>query len=85
MAHHASALKRVRSNETKRLRNRHKKVACRKEIKQFMVIQSQGQALEALPSLFSSLDKLAKSNVLHRNKSARLKSKLSRIARQLAV
>ena len=77
MANHKSALKRIRSNESKRLVNRYKHRTTRGAIKRFRVLESKEEAQAAFPDLMSMIDKLAKKNIIHANKAANLKSKLS--------
>ncbi|WP_037315323.1 30S ribosomal protein S20 [Salegentibacter sp. Hel_I_6] len=75
MANHKSALKRIRSNETKRLRNRYQHKTTRNAIKKLK--ESEKKEAEALlPSVISMVDKLAKKNIIHDNKAANLKSQL---------
>ncbi|GGW82217.1 MULTISPECIES: 30S ribosomal protein S20 [Flavobacteriales] len=77
MANHKSALKRIRSNETKRLRNRYQHKTTRNAIKKLK--ESEKKEAEALlPSVISMVDKLAKKNIIHDNKAANLKSQLTK-------
>jgi small subunit ribosomal protein S20 len=77
MANHKSALKRIRSNETKRLRNRYQHKTTRNAIKKLK--DSEKKEAEALlPSVISMVDKLAKKNIIHDNKAANLKSQLTK-------
>ncbi|TDN87194.1 SSU ribosomal protein S20P [Salegentibacter sp. 24] len=77
MANHKSALKRIRSNETKRLRNRYQHKTTRNAIKKLK--DSEKKEAEALlPSVISMVDKLAKKNIIHDNKAANLKSQLAK-------
>ncbi|APS39045.1 30S ribosomal protein S20 [Salegentibacter salinarum] len=77
MANHKSALKRIRSNETKRLRNRYQHKTTRNAIKKLK--ESEKKEAEALlPSVISMVDKLAKKNIIHDNKAANLKSQLAK-------
>lgn len=78
MAHHKSALKRIRSNQAKRLRNRYQAKTTRTFIKKLKTTQDKAEAQELLKTVTSMLDKLAKKNIIHRNKAANNKSKLSR-------
>ncbi|SHF48929.1 SSU ribosomal protein S20P [Salegentibacter echinorum] len=76
MANHKSALKRIRSNETKRLRNRYQHRTTRNAIRKLK--ESEKKEAEAmLPSVVSMVDKLAKKNIIHENKAANLKSQLA--------
>ncbi len=78
MANHKSALKRIRSNEAKRLRNKYQHKTTRNAVRDLRAIEDKTEAEGKLSSVVSMLDKLAKNNVIHKNKAANLKSKLSR-------
>ena len=76
MANHKSALKRIRSNEAKRLRNKYQHKTTRNAIRIFRELTDKKEAEKALPGIFAMLDKLAKRNIIHKNKAANLKSGL---------
>ncbi|WCO02435.1 30S ribosomal protein S20 [Psychroserpens ponticola] len=76
MANHKSALKRIRSNEAKRLTNRYQHKTTRNAIKKLREMEKAKDANAFLPSVISMVDKLAKKNVIHNNKAANLKSSL---------
>ncbi len=78
MANHKSALKRIRSNETKRLRNRYQHKTTRNAIKKLRGITDKKEAETLFSSVASMIDKLAKRNIIHNNKAANLKSKLAK-------
>ena len=78
MANHKSALKRIRSNETRRIRNRYHARTMRNAVRKFRKITDKSEAAEKLSKIVSLIDKLAKKTIIHRNKAANLKSKLSR-------
>lgn len=78
MANHKSALKRIRRNEVVRLRNRYQHKTTRNAIKKLRSETDQKKAQSLLPSVVSMIDKLAKRNIIHANKAANLKSKLTR-------
>ncbi|MCH8533845.1 MAG: 30S ribosomal protein S20 [Flavobacteriaceae bacterium] len=78
MANHKSALKRIRSNETKRLRNKYQHKTTRNAIKKLKSIASKEEASAELPKVVSMVDKLAKRNIIHSNKAANLKSQLAK-------
>ena len=78
MANHKPALKRIRRNEAVRLRNKVQHKATRNAIKKLKDLSSKKEALKMYPSVASMLDKLVKNNIIHANKSANLKSKLSK-------
>lgn len=78
MANHKSALKRIRNSETKRLRNKYYYKTARNAVRNLRSLTDKKQAEELLPSVSSMLDKLAKRNIIHKNKAANLKSKLTK-------
>jgi small subunit ribosomal protein S20 len=78
MANIKSAKKRIRSNEAKRLRNRYQAKTTRTFIKRLRTAETKKDAEELLPQVTSMVDKLAKNNVIHKNKAANLKSQLMR-------
>lgn len=78
MANHKSALKRIRSNEAKRLRNKYQHKTTRNAIKKLREMTARKDAETLFPSVASMIDKLAKNNVIHANKAANLKSGLSK-------
>lgn len=83
MANHKSALKRIRSSETKRLKNRYQAKTTRTYIKKLRNTTDKKEAEELLKTVSSMLDKLAKNNVLHKNKVANNKSKLTKLVNSL--
>jgi small subunit ribosomal protein S20 len=78
MANKKSALTRIRSNETKRLRNRYQLKTCRTFVKKLKNTTDQQEAGALFKRVSSMLDKLARKNVIHKNKAAHSKSALSR-------
>ncbi|CAL2101303.1 30S ribosomal protein S20 [Tenacibaculum sp. 190130A14a] len=78
MANHKSAIKRIRSNETKRLRNKYQHKTTRNAVKKLRAITDKKEAEGMFSSVVSMLDKLAKNNIIHKNKAANLKSKLAK-------
>ena len=77
MANHKSAQKRVRSDEKKRDRNRYQHKTTRNAVRNLRASEDVKEAAEMLPKVSSMLDKLAKNNVIHKNKAANLKSSLA--------
>ena len=77
MANHKSALKRIRSNEAKHLRNKYQHKTTRNAIKNLHSVEDKKDAEAMLPKVVSMVDKLAKKNVIHSNKAANIKSKLT--------
>ena len=81
MANHKSALQRIRRNEAVRLRNRYQHKTVRNAIRKLRNEEDKKVASEMLPKVVAMIDKLSKSNIIHANKAANLKSKLmSRVA-----
>ena len=63
MANHASALKRIRQTETRRLLNRYKHKTTRNAIKELRSLKDAKSANALLPKLKAMLDKLSKTNI----------------------
>jgi len=84
MANHKSALKRIRSNESKRVRNKHQHKTTRNLVRKLRGTTSKKEAAEMLPTVSGMLDKLAKRNVIHKNKAANLKSSLTKFVNGLS-
>lgn len=74
MANHKSAEKRIRQSEVKRLRNRYSGRTTRNLVKAFRALSDKSEAIKLYPEVCSKLDKLAKTNVIHKNKASNLKS-----------
>jgi len=79
MAHHKSALKRIRSNETKRLRNKYYLKTTRTFIKKLRNSTEKAEAEELYKKVCSLIDKLAKRNIIHKNNAANKKAKLHKV------
>jgi len=78
MANHKSSIKRIRSNDAKRLRNRYYAKTTRTFLKRIRLATDKKEVVELLPKVSSMLDKLAKRNVIHKNKASNLKSKIAK-------
>ena len=78
MANHKSAQKRIRSNDTKRLRNKYQHKTTRNAVRKLRATSNKGEAQDLLPKVVAMLDKLAKNNIIHKNKAANLKSGLTK-------
>jgi small subunit ribosomal protein S20 len=77
MANHKSALKRIRQNEKRRVHNRYFAKTTRNAIRDLRNETDKEEAAKSYPKVVSMIDKLAKKNVIHKNKAANLKSKLA--------
>ncbi len=74
MANHASAEKRARQSEKRRVHNKYYARTTRNALKALRNTTDKDAAVALLPKVSSMLDKLAKINVIHKNKAANLKS-----------
>ena len=83
MANHKSALKRIRSNETKKSLNKLQHKTTRNAIKNLKEVKTKKKGISMLPNVFSLIDKLSKKNIIHSNKAANLKSKLNKFVSSL--
>jgi len=78
MAHHLSAKKRIRQNELLRENNRYFARTTRNAIKKLRNLKKKEEAAEMLPEVSSMIDRMAKRNIIHKNKAANVKSQLTR-------
>ena len=73
MANHNSSKKRIRSSKTRNEENKYLHKTIRNAIKS---LSSDKENDKKVPKIVSMIDKLEKRNIIHKNKAARLKSKL---------
>lgn len=83
MATHKSAIKRIRQSQTRRLRNRYQFKTTRTFIKKLKAATDKDEAQKMLNKTVSMLDKLVKKNIIHKNKAANNKSKLTKFVNGL--
>ncbi len=83
MAHHKSALKRIRQDQKKRMHNRFYHKSTRTAIKKLRKMEDKEAAQKFLPVVVSMIDRLAKRHIIHTNKAANLKSKLTKFVNSL--
>ena len=76
MANHKSSEKRIRQTVAKRAHNRLFHKTARNAVKALRNTTDKSAAEALLPKVTSMLDKLAKHNIVHKNKAANLKSAL---------
>jgi len=76
MANHKATKKDVRQSAKRRERNRYYGKTTRNAIRSLLAVTDKSEAQEALPKVISMIDKLAKRNVIHKNKASNLKSGL---------
>ena len=77
MANHKSSEKRIRQEEKRRLHNRYYAKTMRNAVRKLRATTDKNEALALYPSVQKALDKLAKTNMIHKNKASNLKSKLA--------
>ncbi len=78
MANHPSAAKRARQSEKRRVENKYYSKSTRSAVRKLRSTVEKDKATEMYPNVESMLDKLAKRNIIHKNKAANLKSSLKR-------
>jgi small subunit ribosomal protein S20 len=78
MAQHKSAEKRIRQDKKRYERNKTKRSQMRTAIKKIRNAPDKDTATAELKNTFSILDRLAVQGVIHKNKAANLKAKLSK-------
>lgn len=86
MANHKSAIKRIRTNERKRQRNRVYRSRTRTEIKKAqdqIVAGNREEAIAQVREAISLLDKSADKGIIHKNNAARRKSRLMKRLNEL--
>ena len=83
MANHQSAIKRIRQTETRRLRNRYYAKSMRNAVRKFRELTSKKEAVDSLPKLYETIDRLAKKGIIHKNKAGNIKSKITKFVNGL--
>jgi small subunit ribosomal protein S20 len=86
LAHHKSAIKRIRQSEKRRIRNRHIRSTLRsslKKIGQSIEEQNVGEIKARLDKTISIVDRTARKGIIHKNKAARQVSRMKRKANAL--
>ena len=78
MANHKSSLKRIRQDKVKALHNKYYAKTMRNAVRKFRNLTDKEEAVKLYPSIHKMLDKLAKVNIIHKNKAANLKSSLAK-------
>ncbi|MFM7595901.1 MAG: 30S ribosomal protein S20 [Flavobacteriales bacterium] len=76
MANHKSAIKRIRSNEAKRTLNKYQHKTARNAVRKLRGLTNKAEAISLFPTVAAMIDKLAKRNIIHKNKASNLKSGL---------
>ena len=77
MANHKSSVKRIRQDKKKALHNKYYAKTMRNAVRKLRAVTDKEEAVKMLPGIQKILDKLAKTNIIHKNKAANIKSSLS--------
>ena len=77
MANHKSSLKRIRQDKKKAEHNHYYAKTMRNAVRKLRATTDKEEAVKMFPIVQKMLDKLAKTNVIHKNKAANLKSSLA--------
>ena len=84
MANHKATQKDVRQSTKRRERNKYYGKTTRNAIRDLKEVKGNKDAGDALPKVASMIDKLAKKGIIHKNKAANLKRKLTKKVNALA-
>ena len=84
MANHKSSLKRIRQDKKKNLHNRYYAKTMRNAVRKLRAMTDKEEAVKMYPSVQKILDKLAKTNLIHKNKAANIKSSWAQHINSLA-
>ncbi|AXY75760.1 MAG: 30S ribosomal protein S20 [Niastella sp.] len=85
MANHKATKKDVRQATKRRERNKYYGKTTRNAIRDLKALKTGKEATEQMPDVASMIDKLAKRGIIHKNKAANLKSKLTKKVNALAA
>ena len=77
MANHKSSLKRIRQTKVRTLHNKYYAKTMRNAVRKLRALTNKDEAVKLYPTVQKVLDKLAKTNIIHKNKAANLKSSLA--------
>jgi len=83
MANHKSSEKRIRQTETRKESNKYYAKTTRNALKAIRTTTNKEEAAAQLPKLTQMLDKLAKKNIIHKNKASNLKSSVVKHVKSL--
>ena len=78
MANHKSSMKRIRQTKTRTLHNRYYAKTMRNAVRKLRAMTDKEEAVKMYPTVQKMLDKLAKTNIIHKNKASNLKSSLAK-------
>ena len=78
MANHKSSEKRIRQTKTRNEHNRYYAKTMRNAVRKLRATSDKEEAVKMYPTVQKMLDKLAKTNIIHKNKASNLKSSLAK-------
>ncbi len=84
MANHKSCIKRIRQTKTRTEHNKYYAKTMRNAVRALRSTTDKAEAQALLPKVQKMLDKLAKTNIIHKNKAANIKSSLQLQVNKLA-
>ena len=77
MANQKSSIKRIRQTKVRTLHNKYYAKTMRNAVRKLRALTDKEEAIKLYPAVQKMLDKLAKTNIIHKNKAANLKSSLA--------
>ena len=77
MANHKSSIKRIRQDKKKALHNKYYAKTMSNAVRKLRALTDKEEAVKLYPSVQKMLDKLSKTNIIHKNKAANIKSSLA--------
>ena len=77
MANHKSSIKRIRQDKKKTLHNKYYAKTMRNAVRKLRALTNKDEAVKLYPTVQKMIDKLAKTNIIHKNKAANIKSGLA--------
>ncbi len=84
MANHQSAKKRIRQAEARKVHNKYYAKTARNAVKSLRLTTDKTEASTQYPKVVALIDKLAKKNIIHKNKASNLKASLAKHINTLA-
>lgn len=84
MPHHKSCAKRLRQAAKDRVRNNATRTLLRQTLKEARDSLEKGEKIDT-QSIFSSIDKVSSKGVIHKNRAARLKSRMAKANAKIAA
>ena len=76
MANHKSCEKRIRQTKVRTEHNKYYAKTMRNAVRKLRAMKEKEEAVALYPKVQKMLDKLAKTNIIHKNKAANIKSSL---------